>query len=101
MTSNAGGLTKSAFETLVSCSVRYALGRRTYVVPEIIGIVRSHMGYLQTKLLHVMARDILSAIRESDITTMQKLGWCDLLYEIEADLKRRNSYESIPDQAHP
>ena len=88
---SAAGLTKSAFETLVSCSARYALGRRTYVVPEIIGIIRTHMGYLQTKVLHVLARDILDEIRTSDITTMQKLGWCDLLYEIEDELKRRQA----------
>lgn len=99
--SDTAGLTKGSVETLISCAARYALGRRTYVVPNVIDIIRSHMGYLQNKVLYVLARDILRAIRESDITIMQKLGWCDLLYEIEDELRRRNVNESNPAPAYP
>jgi hypothetical protein len=76
------------FNSLVSCAARYALGRRTYVVPEIISIIDRRMAYLQSKTLYVLARDIRDATKYED-PLMVRLGWIGLLERIETELERR------------
>lgn len=76
------------FNSLVSCAARYALSRKTYVVPEIIAIVDRRMEHLRDKTLYVLARDIRDATQYGD-PMMERLGWTGLLERIEAELERR------------
>ncbi len=46
------------FSLILCCAVRYALGRRTYIVGVVVDYVLAHLELLDSKTLSVMIRDI-------------------------------------------
>ena len=56
-------LSEPELETLLVCSFRYALGRRTYIVSDVCGIINRNLGLLQQHTKQQMVRDISDAIR--------------------------------------
>lgn len=53
-------------DTWVVCSVRYALGRSTYIVSEIASSVKSAWPHIQNATKNVILRDIEEALRRTD-----------------------------------
>lgn len=53
---------KSELETLLVCSVRYALGRRSYIVSDVCRIAGSYLPHISDQTLVVISRDIQSAL---------------------------------------
>lgn len=51
-------LSQNNFESLCVCSVRYALGRRTYVVYEISEIIKKNLNDISDESLKVILKDI-------------------------------------------
>jgi hypothetical protein len=46
------------FESIMICAIRYALGRRTYIVGTVCGFVKSRLPEISDKSLYVIERDI-------------------------------------------
>lgn len=94
-------LTQNEFQTLVICSVRYALGRMTYIVSDTAEIVRKHRQYLTPHTISIIKKDILFCIEEHNSSLQSPLFlnngisplgsecdawvWLDLLQELEND----------------
>ena len=93
-------------EVLLVCSVRYAIGRRTYIVGEVCDIVRSQK-HLSEKCLNNIIKTIERAKAEEKIlyihkphkTLLKPLGddcdkqdWLDLLEWCKNELAKRVTY---------
>lgn len=50
-------LTEYDFDTLVVCAFRYALGRETYIVDDVAGIIESNVSNLSNQTLDCLRRD--------------------------------------------
>lgn len=46
------------FESIIICAIRYALGRRTYIVGTVCRFVLKYLGKISDKSLYVIERDI-------------------------------------------
>lgn len=62
------------YELMLISAVRYALGRRTYIVAETARYVRGKLGMVQDATLMLMLRDIDERIAWSDRSGMSGLG---------------------------
>ena len=75
----------SELGTLLICSVRYAMGRMTYVVDDVCNLVQLYAGALSKKdrdvILHDVNEEIKRATREGRLLGMQSdhNRWCALL----------------------
>ena len=52
-------ISNSDFETMLFCAVRYALGRKTYVVNSIVGTIHQQWTNITERTLEQIAREIL------------------------------------------
>jgi hypothetical protein len=69
--------------TLVMCTVRYALGRRTYIVDEATDMVRNWKRELGVSNLRLIARDIRGHAPRSYGSSFDRAQWMRLLEELE------------------
>lgn len=46
------------FQTLAICAFRYAFNRRTYIVDDMINLLRRHKKDLDANTIHVICKDI-------------------------------------------
>ena len=86
------------YELMLISAVRYALGRRTYIVAETARYVSGKLGMVKNATLMVLLRDIDERIAWSDRSGMSGLGdECDraewmLLHEaIAEEIKKRGA----------
>lgn len=76
-------LSETELDTLVVCSVRYALGRRSYIVSDVCRIVSSCLPHISKNTISVVQRDIQDALisqRHGDDVDRQ--SWKGLLRDI-------------------
>lgn len=59
-------LAQDDLETVTVCSVRYALGRRSYVVGDVAGIVRAVWSELRPSIRNVIIKDVDEALRGAE-----------------------------------
>ena len=86
------------YELMLISAVRYALGRRTYIVEETARYVRGKLGMVQDATLVVMLRDIDERIAWSDSHGGSGLGdecdraeWMLLHRAIAEEIKKRGA----------
>ena len=83
------------YETMMICSLRYSIGRETYMPDIAIGYIRNIVPYLSPNTLYVMSRDIEEEVaryeRINRTLYMQK-EWLQLKAEIDDEyaMKKRN-----------
>lgn len=65
------------FGAILTCAVRYAIGRRSYMPGLVIDYITSLLSYLDDKTLHAMDRDIAEHERMDDLgdPTIDAPGW--------------------------
>lgn len=73
---------------LLVCAVRYALGRRSYVVSEVCGYVRGAIPSLKPGEREVIARDIRAELHSADGggDDCDRAEWVSLLDGLERDV---------------
>ena len=59
-------ISKDDLETMVVCTVRYSLGRRSYIVGDAAGIVRWSWDDLRPGIRSVVLRDVSEAIERAE-----------------------------------
>lgn len=77
------------FEAIIVSSVRYSLGRRTYIVSLTCSYVNNLIPFLSDRTLYVMSRDIRNAPSLGD-EYIDKPEWELLLTNITKELGKRN-----------
>lgn len=80
--------TDEDFGAILTCAVRYALGRRTYIVSLVVDFIKPLLPELSKKTLTVMERDIETAGNYGD-ESVDKPVWMDLLTRVKSELKKR------------
>lgn len=83
----------SDFESILLSAVRYALGRRTYIVSITCGYVKRVLHNLSYNTLFVMERDIIEHGRFGEDAygdDMDLKDWMDLLNNIREEMNRRS-----------
>lgn len=83
-------LTAEEFGAFAICSVRYSLGRMTYMPELITGLLIKSLDKLTTKDLYVMANDIKDAPSYGD-EKIDKPTWMRFLFMIIEEIDRRES----------
>lgn len=58
-------LNNNDFEVLVLCSMRYALGRKTYVVQEICNIINDNKEKLSNLTIEIITKEVQAAIQNN------------------------------------
>ena len=91
--SPAFSLTVDDFGTLCICSVRYALGRQSYMPRLVQDIIRPQLPILSNKDLFVIERDIAEADKWGGYghPVIDEPGWMRFLADIRAEKDRRNN----------
>lgn len=70
-------LSNDALYTLLVCSLRYAMGRRSYITGDVADLIRTHDKHLRQSQREVLARDLRDALQRA-IERGQTLGeQCD------------------------
>ena len=80
------------FGTVLTCAVRYACGRCTYIPSIVISFIRPLVSRLSTLTLINMKRDIKSVYdnkRNINKMDFDKNDWMDLLHSIQTALDSR------------
>lgn len=72
----------SDYETIILCAIRYALGRRTYIVSLVCGYVASQIDTLSAECLSLIVRDIKNQEPWGYGDECDKRDWVDLLSKI-------------------
>lgn len=75
------------FNTLIVCAVRYALGRRTYIVSSITDIAKENIGIMQTNTKRAIINSIL--LTEDLGDSFDKKNWEELLMLLRNSLEKR------------
>ena len=82
-------------ETLLICSVRYALGRMTYIVEDVASLVEVYVDDLDKRVHEIIMRDILEELRLAE-SLGKTLGsqydqdvWVKLYKTLEEKLERK------------
>jgi len=70
------------FEALLICSIRYSLGRRSYITGWVSDIIRAYRGLLSSNTVDVLIRDIVNAPSLGDESIDAKF-WIDLKNKLE------------------
>lgn len=90
---------KDKFGIILGCALRYALGRRTYIVSIITDYIIENIDDIETRDLIVMKRDIEE--KRDDPWGSKPLGddcdvkdWMNLLSNINEEIKRRQELEN-------
>lgn len=74
------------FNTLIVCAVRYALGRRTYIVSSITDIAKENIGIMQTNTKRAIINSIL--LTEDLGDSFDKKKWEELLMLLRNSLEK-------------
>jgi hypothetical protein len=83
-------ITDEDFGTIVNCAVRYALGRRTYIVSTVSDFITPLFPYLSSKTLWNIQKDIKGAYSLGD-DDIDKPVWIRMLYNVQAELDKREN----------
>lgn len=78
--------TKNDFELIVASSLRYGLGRRTYITSVIPEFIIENMDILSDKIKKSMIEDIKDQERWRIWRWLRQKNWMDLLAELERSL---------------
>lgn len=81
------------FEALAVCSVRYSLGRRSYMPGWVCDIIRENRRLLSSNIIDVIIRDIVNAPSLGDETIDAKC-WIDLKNKLE-DIRRERPEKRV------
>ncbi len=54
-------------DTLIFCSFRYALGRSTYIVSEVVNLIIKYQNALAVNTIQLMQKEILAAFHDDAI----------------------------------
>ena len=85
-------ITAQEFQKLIIESVRYTLGRRSYVVEETNELVRKYLPKIDNNTLGILIRDIeLEADRDMLGMDFDKKMWLTLLDTLKNERDRRKS----------
>ena len=76
------------FNQIIVSSVRYALGRRTYIVKVTADYIKSVIDVIDEKFIDILINDIRNANDYGD--NCDKEVWMDLLTFLEDEKKKRN-----------
>lgn len=79
----------SDFNAVLVCAIRYCLGRKTYMPSVVTEFIWPLLPYLQQQTPAIIQRDIKGATSYGD-DAIDKPIWMWFLYEIDAELQRRN-----------
>lgn len=79
----------SDYETIILCAVRYALGRRTYIVSLVCEYVASQIHTLSADCLSLIIRDIEDQEPWGYGDECDKRDWMNLLRKINVERSRR------------
>lgn len=74
---------------LCNCAVRYALGRKTYVVYAICSIIKGHLSELEDNTIEVMIKDIENPYGDYG-DECDKQDWMNLLEALKKERERRD-----------
>lgn len=74
------------FNTLIVCAVRYALGRRTYIVSSITDIAKENIGIMQTNTKRAIINSIL--LTEDLGDSFDKKKWEELFILLRNSLEQ-------------
>jgi hypothetical protein len=74
------------FNTLIVCAVRYALGRRTYIVSSITDIAKENIGIMQTNTKRAIINSIL--LTEDLGDSFDKKKWEELFMLLKNSLEQ-------------
>ena len=74
------------YEHIIVSAVRYALGRRSYIVEKTIDYVASQLSKLSDRCIEVMLKDIDKAVFEF---SFDRKTWECLTEQLEEEMKKR------------
>ena len=80
-------LVSEGFGCIVNSSVRYSLGRDTYMPDIAVQFILDHMNLLDLRTVTVMYRDIQKALENENLPHRET--WVSLMYALETRLKRK------------
>lgn len=80
-------LVSEGFGCIVNSSVRYSLGRDTYMPDVAVQFILDHMNLLDLRTVTVMYRDIQKALENENLPHLET--WVSLMYALETRLKRK------------
>ena len=80
-------ISREEFGAVLTCAVRYAIGRRTYMPHLVIGFIRSLLPYIDKKTLWTMKQDIAAAGSYGD-PVIDEPEWRRFLSEVEEEFKK-------------
>ena len=83
--------TQEDFNLIVGSAVRYALGRKTYIVSTTCDYVKKNIEFLSDNTLNVIARDITMCEDKGDIC--DEVEWNILLDTITNQLESRKTIQ--------
>lgn len=78
------------FGMIINCAVRYALGRRTYVVAAVADYITPLFPYLSSRALWNIQKDIKGAYSLGD-DNIDRPVWIGMLYNVQAELNKREN----------
>ena len=74
------------FNTLIVCAVRYALGRRTYIVSSVVDIAKENISIMQTNTKRAIINSIL--LTEDLGDSFDKKKWEELFILLRNSLEQ-------------
>lgn len=74
------------FNTLIVCAVRYALGRRTYIVSSVVDIAKENISIMQTNTKRAIINSIL--LTEDLGDSFDKKKWEELFILLRNSLEK-------------
>lgn len=77
------------YEIIISCAVRYALGRETYIVSLICDYILKHIDALSINCLWSIAKDIRDQEQWGYGAECDEHEWMELLKTIEDKVRKR------------
>lgn len=81
-------VTKEMLGDVIVCAVRYACGRRTYAVDEVVAVASSLVPDLADHTLRTISKD-LRKVKDYGDPDIDKPLWMGLLGKIDGELARR------------
>lgn len=78
-----------SFEEMLISAVRYALGRRTYIVSATVQYVKSHLPKLSDRTLQILERDIRQQPDYGD-ESIDKPEWMRILNDLQTVMTTRD-----------
>lgn len=87
------------YNVLVTCAVRYAIGRRSYMPHLVVAAILPHLHELEDRTLLVMENDIVGAPNLGDEDIDEPL-WRNLLEKVRRERSARaNRFTMLPGKA--